>query len=211
MRACCGWLAAAAVLGLGGDQMLAQSTPDLGGDWILNYELSDEPRKQVPAEVGEAPRGRGPTGGGFGGFGGGGFGSGGGRNSSDRRGEGPSVQDIDEFRRAVGDQLTAPRRMTIVQGEREILFTYDDGRYVRIVPDGKEHAGIAGRSQVTRKVRWQGQALFAEVKFETDQKIFHQLELRHDGEQLVVVTILEPRGAQDEVRLRRIYDRTVDR
>ena len=200
-------LVACCALSIGATGIEGQTYPDLSGVWVLNYELSDDPRRQVPLEVGERPRSRGPTGGGFGGFGGGGFGAGGGGwNGDDRRRIGPSIEEIDALRAAVADQLTAPRQMTITQDRREILFSYDDGRYVRIVPDGKEHAGIADTSRVMRKVHWQGQVLFAEVKFQTNQKIFHQLELRHDGEQLVLITILEARGAQDEVRLRRVYD-----
>ena len=107
---------------------------------------------------------------------------------------------------AVADLLAAPRQMTITHDAREILFRYDDGRYVRLVPDAREHAGIAGGTRVTRKVRWEGDTLVAEVKLESNQKIVHEFELRLGGEQLVVTTTLEPRGSQDELQLRRVFD-----
>ena len=107
---------------------------------------------------------------------------------------------------AVADLLTAPRQMTITHDAREILFTYDDGRYVRLVPDNRAHAGIAGGTRVTRKARWEGDTLVAEIKLKSNQKIVHEFVLRFDGEQLVVTTTLEPRGSQDELQLRRVYD-----
>ena len=96
--------------------------------------------------------------------------------------------------------------MTITHDASEILFRYGDGRYVRLVPDAREHAGIAGGTRVTRKVRWEGDTLVAEVKLESNQKIVHEFELRLGGEQLVVTTTLEPRGSQDELQLRRVFD-----
>ncbi len=194
----------------------AQTRPNLTGVWLLNYESSDDPRAQVPAGVGEDQRGFGRYGGGGdgfgGGFGGGGLGRsrfpGGGRGTRDdyQRGDGLTPEQVDALRVAIRDQLTAPRRMTIAHEPTEVLFTYDDGRYIRIVPDGREHAGIAGSLQVMRKVVWRDGVLVAEVKFETDQKVIHEIDLRRGGEQLVFTTVLEPRGSQDEVRLRRVYD-----
>ena len=96
--------------------------------------------------------------------------------------------------------------MTITHDAREILFTYDDGRYVRLVPDDREHAGLAGGIRVTRKARWEGDTLVAEIKLESNQKIVHEFALRLDGEQLVVTTTLEPRGSRNELELRRVYD-----
>ena len=170
--------------------------------WLLNWELSDNPRAQVPAGAGEDGRGRRPVGpgGGFGGPGGAGFG----RPFPEDR-EASGRERSAQFQ-AVADLLAAPRQMTITHDAREILFRYDDGRYVRLVPDAREHAGIAGGTRVTRKVRWEGDTLVAEVKLESNQKIVHEFELRLGGEQLVVTTTLEPRGSQDELQLRRVFD-----
>ena len=186
-----------------------RQTIDLNGEWALNYELSDDPRQRAPEAMGADDRGCcDPTGR----YGGGGFGTAG------RAGRLPGGRDpnrsvlnpeaVDRLRGAVSDQLTAPRRMTITQDDlrAEVLLTYDDGRYVRIVPDDKEHAGISATSRITRRASWENGALVVEVKLETGQKVVHRLESRLAGEQLVVTTRLEPRGSQDEIRLRRVYD-----
>ena len=181
--------------------------PDLTGVWLLNWELSDNPRAQVPPGAGEEGRRRRPVGPGGGGFGGPGFGgrSGGFGSPFPEDREASGREGAAQFQ-AVADLLAAPRQMTITHDAREILFTYDDGRYVRLVPDAREHAGIAGGTRVTRKVRWEGDTLVAEIKLESDQKIVHEFELHLDGEQLVVTTTLEPRGSQDELQLRRVFD-----
>ena len=189
-------------LSAAGEARGREGRPDLTGVWLLNWELSDNPRAQVPAGAGEDGRGRRPVGpgGGFGGPGGGGFG----RPFPEDR-EASGRERSAQFQ-AVADLLAAPRQMTITHDAREILFRYDDGRYVRLVPDAREHAGIAGGTRVTRKVRWEGDTLVAEVKLESNQKIVHEFELRLGGEQLVVTTTLEPRGSQDELQLRRVFD-----
>ena len=182
-----------------------QEHPDFSGRWSLNWDLSDDPRQQAPvADVDRERRPDGPGSGGFGrgGFGGGGFGApppGDREEWSDERRTG--------LREALADLLTAPRRVTIAQDPREMLLTYDDGRYVRLVLDDREHAGLAAGVRVTRKARWEDDRLIAEVKLESNQKIVHELALRLAGDQLVLTTTLEPRGSQDGFQLRRVYDR----
>ena len=183
---------------------------DLEGIWRLNYELSDSPSPSVPKEVGQERDNRGYRGGG-GGFGGGGFGTSVSRVSG--RGRGPyrtsrarARQQADRLRGAVADQLTAPRRMQITQDDAEIRLSYDDGRYVRLVPDGDAHAGMAGPSQIVRKAWWQNRRLMTEVELESDQTISHELELTPAGSRLVITTTADTRGLPDELRLVRVYD-----
>ena len=207
-----GLLVMACGLSAAGEASGREDRPDLTGVWLLNWELSDNQRAQVPSGAGDGGRGRRPVGpgGGGGGFGGPGRGGFGGRSGGFG---GPSPDDREARGReraaqfqAVADLLTAPRQMTITHDAREILFTYDDGRYVRLVPDDREHAGLAGGIRVTRKARWEGDTLVAEIKLESNQKIVHEFALRLDGEQLVVTTTLEPRGSRNELELRRVYD-----
>ena len=69
---------------------------------------------------------------------------------------------------ALQDLMSAPRRMTIVIDEREVLLTYGDGRVVRLIPDGREHAGIAGNSmEVTRRTAWDDRRLVAQIELES--------------------------------------------
>ena len=142
----------------------------LAGSWVINEDLSDDPRPQPGGREGDDERrgrggfggpgwgpgggfgGRGGFGGGRGGFGGrgGGFGGGGG----DPRQMARMRADMQE---ALRDLMTAPRRMTITVDEREIVLAYDDRRVVRLIPDDREHSGLAGTSaRVTRKTRWRG-------------------------------------------------------
>ena len=66
---------------------------------------------------------------------------------------------------AMKDLMTAARRMTIVVTESEVLLTYDDGRVARLIPDDREHAGIAGSSmQVKRRTTWNGDKLVAQIE-----------------------------------------------
>ena len=184
-----------------------QDRPDFTGVWLLNWELSDSPRGHVLAAAGEGTRRRAPAWpGGRGGFGGPGRDGSGRPSRGDREDVEARAREDARTREAVADLLTAPRRMTITQDAREILLSYDDGRYVRLLPDGREHAGIASGARVLRKVRWKDRTLVAEVQLESDQKVVHEFALRLGGEQLELTTTLEPRGSQDELQLRRVYD-----
>ena len=192
------------------------ATPDLSGLWQLNYDLSDDPQGNVPGAVGEGPRRRpgggfgvGGPGGGFGGRGGGfgGRGGGWGRPEGDEANR-PRGERRAEMREALADLMTAPRQMTIAQREREIALRYDDGRAVRLIPDNREHAGIAGSGvEVTRKTRWEAGTLVAEIRLESGFKLTHVLEPRLEGAQLVVTTTIAPRGDFDGQEVRRVYNR----
>lgn len=187
---------------------LAGQSADLGGDWRLNYDLSDDPRGHPPTADGERhprrPRDR--------------FGfqppydEFGRRHGRYRR---PYLEEreedplaADDVREAFADLLTAPRRMTIVQRARDIVLRYDDGRVVRLVPDDRDHAGLAGPGvRITRKARWDGPALRAEIRLPSVPRLTHVIETQLDGERLVVTTQVEPRGRYDGLEVRRVYDR----
>ncbi len=186
----------------------------LAGSWVLNADLSDEPRPRPPGRADDDDRrGRGGVGapdrGGSGGRGGGRFGRRGGRFG------GGDPQQMARMRanmqEAMQDLLAAARRMTIVAGPDEIVLTYDDGRVVRLIPDGREHAGLAGTSaQVTRRTRWHGATLEAEIELQSRaaMRVQQTYEVqRSDGQrQLIVTTRVSGgrRGAEREFR--RVYD-----
>ena len=193
----------AAPAGLGGQ------SADLAGDWRLNYDLSDDPRGHPPRADGERhPRrpaerfGFEPP-----------YDEFGRRRDRYRRPYGPEDRDADrlpgnEVREAFADLLTAPRRMTIVQRARDIVLRYDDGRAVRLVPDDRDHAGLAGRGvRITRRARWDGASLRAEIRLESVPRVTHLLEPQPGGERLVVTTQVEARGPYDGLEVRRVYDR----
>ena len=198
------------------------------GMWVLNAELSDDPRPLPDNVGGEGERGQGGRGGGFGGgfggpgggfggrgggFGGGGRGPGGGRGGD---GDRPDLEEMAERRaamqEAVRDLMTAARRMTIVGTRDEVILTYDDGRVVRLVPDGREHAGLAGTSmQVTRTTRWDDVTLVTDIELEGQVRL--EVEQTYDlrdgeyGRQLLVTSRFEGGRSGGKAReFRRVYD-----
>lgn len=206
------WRMAVALVGLIGLPGAASTeagetqTAGIDGVWLLNTELSDDPSGRLGGPGGNANRG---PGGGFGGrrggFGGGGFG-----------GNRPDPQEMARMReamqQAMRDLLAAPRRMTIVSMDDEIGLTYDDGRVVRLIPDNREHAGIAGDSmQVRRTTRWDGDRLVTDLELETriPFRVEQSYEVRTDnveGRQLIVTSHVEMgrRGGGDR-EFRRVY------
>lgn len=192
------------------------------GVWVLNSELSDDPRPALRNEDSrdQGRRGSGARGGGGrGGRGGGGFGGGrggGGRGGGGRGGNRPDPEAMAEMREAMQsammDLMTAPRRMTVVDTDGEVLLTYDDGRALRLIPDDRAHAGIAGNSmQVTRRTTWIGERLVARIELQSRMKLTLEqtYELLLEGQQLVVTSTFESdRFENDEAReFRRVYDR----
>ena len=188
------------------------------GTWVLNDDLSDAlpPR----AEMSKGNRGRrgggfaGP-GGGFGGPGGGGLG--GRRGGFGGRAGGRVLPEDRALRRAglqeaIKDLTTAPRRVTIDGIPEAIVLTYNDRRVVRLLPDGREHAGLAGTSmRVTRVTQWDDTTLVTEIQLDSRVKFeIEQTYHVHDGEyglQLVVTSRFNggPFGRKTR-EIRRVYD-----
>ena len=79
---------------------------------------------------------------------------------------------LEAMQSAMKDLMTAARRMTVVETEREVLLTYDDGRVVRLIPDDQKHAGIAGSSmQVERRTKWNGEKLVTRIELQSRMKL----------------------------------------
>ena len=113
---------------------------------------------------------------------------------------------------AMTDLMTAARRMTVVDTDGEVLLTYNDGRTLRLIPDDREHAGIAGNSmRVIRRTKWIGERLVARIELQSRMKLTLEqtYEVRLEGQQLVVTSTFEGDRFEDgESRvLRRVYDR----
>ena len=193
----------------------------LAGVWVLNEDLSENPSASARRDPpGDRQARRGGGGGGFGGPGaggsrggfGGGFGAGrGGGRQESRPDPSETVATREALQSAMADLMSAPRRMTMVVTDDEVLLTYDDGRVVRLIPDDREHAGIAGNAmEVKRTTRWsEGQlvtrvVLQSRVPFELGQT--YDVEL--DGQRLVVTSRFDGDRVSDEDReFRRVYDR----
>ena len=188
-----------------------ESSPaSLEGVWVLNADLSDEPRARLEGVGDDRGRGRGRGAAGRRGNGSGGRGRAGGRP--------PNREELGRLRQglqeAVRDLMTAPRRMTIVITEEEIVATYDDGRVIRLVSDDQAHKGIAGTSmQVTRKTRWENEKLITDISLDSriEVKLEQTYEVRltePEGKQLIVTSrFIGGRASNGDRReLRRVYD-----
>ena len=184
------------------------------GVWVLNAGLSDEMPTPSPerrdssrADRDDARRGAGV------GVGGGFFGRGPGGGRGRRPDPEQMAADRKGMQSAMEDLTTAPRRMTIVVTDRgEVLTTYAGGRVVRLIPDDREHSGLAGTSmRVTRKARWQGNQLVTEIKLESRTKF--QLHQTHqadpDGRVLRVTSRFEGDRFEDneDQEFRLVYER----
>ena len=209
-------IGAVAVVVLGGASDTAVAAPaatgavqhherTLDGSWIVNEDLSDDLRPRPPRRDGDDERrdrgsfgrpGRGRFGGRGGGFGG----------DPER-----AARMRANLQEALRDLLTAPRRMTIVTDPDEIVLTYDDGRVVRLIPDDRERAGLAGTSaQVTRRTSWRGTALEAEIELQARVgiRVHQSYEVRtSDGHRQLLVTTRVDGGRRGREReFRRVYD-----
>jgi len=185
------------------------------GVWILNDELSDDPRPRLGMTGSDGERGRrgrggwfGPSGGGFGGRGLGGRRG----HDGDRSGPEEMAERRAALQDAMRDLMTAARRITIVGTRDEILLTYNDGRVVRLLPDGREHAGVAGTSmRVARTTRWDDKILVTDielkgrVKFEIERS--YEVRNGESGRQLIIISRFagEPFGGEKR-EFRRIYN-----
>ena len=186
------------------------SAASLEGAWVLNADLSDEPRARLEGVGDDRGQGRGRGAAGRRGSRPGGRGRAGGR-PPDREELARLRQGLQE---AVRDLMTAPRRMTIVMIENEIVATYDDGRVIRLVSDDQAHKGIAGTSmQVTRRTRWENEKLVTDISL--DSRIEVRLEQTYEvrltdpeGKQLIVTSRFVGGRASngDRRELRRVYD-----
>ena len=182
----------------------------LAGTWVLNEDQSDgvEGRRGERGRDGER-RGRGRDGVRGGGRGPGGLGG---------RGR-PNPEQIARLREAVRELVRAGRRITIAGDAGEVVLTYGDGRVVRLLPDGRRHAGVAGSgAQVTRTAKWTGETLETAVELPLPTPVPRSVTVRQTyavqngadgGRQLVVTSRIEgraPRLRAGDREVRRVYD-----
>jgi hypothetical protein len=194
----------------------AQSAPDharFAGIWVI----SPDARLRGP-EAASVPSGRpegrersrsgggGRRGTGGGGLGGGGFGGRGGRGeeSADERAA------IANYSRTI---LQPAKQMTIVVHEASLSIAYDDGRTVTLETSNKKVSGRAenGFVKLTRKSRWEGDALVSQVEIENGPKFEEKYEVIADGAELRVSVTTEGgggRGGSDGKRtIMHVYER----
>ena len=134
-------------------------------------------------------------GGGFGGFGGGG-GRGGGRAE---RGGGDNARATADFLRSLTD---AQKQITVVVHEAEVNMTDADGVEHAFETTNKkvDQRAANGLVKLTRKSRWDGNALVSEVEVENGLKAEQRYEVITDGMQLRVTTTIQGAGGNNGKR-----------
>jgi hypothetical protein len=142
-------------------------------------------------------------GGGFGGFGGGG-GRGGGRAG---RGGGDNPQATADFMRSLTD---AQKQITVVVHEADVSMTDADGVEHSFETTNKkvDQRAANGLVKLTRKSRWEGNALVSQVELENGLKAEQRYEVITDGLQLRVTTTIQGAGGGKNKRtLTHTYER----
>jgi hypothetical protein len=192
-------------------QGTAPSRPDLSGQWVLNRDLSTDPRGLEEGRSGRGPagdpEGRGRRGGGMPGrFGGGmrggspgGFGPGAGGDERTMR------EQMEEAQQIMRD---APASMVVTYHEPKLTIVADDGRIRTLYADKHKVKTANGNAEV--EARWDGNRLVAETKFGSI-KVLETYAVAESGDQLVTTAKMDVpgggRGGRPNLELRRVYDR----
>jgi hypothetical protein len=189
--------------------------PVLTGRWKLDPEKSDDARAKMREATGEERQGgSGGQGGshGGGGHGGGHWGGGGGGGHWGGHGGGyrggqpanrPSEEERAAMRDVIDDVMQPADVLTITQGEKEVTIARDDGRSVRLFPDGRKN-DESGKS-VERKTKWDGPQLVSETKVGSGPVITESWSLSADGQRLQSSVHVKMPRSEREVVINRLY------
>jgi hypothetical protein len=189
-------------------------TPILGA-WSLNKDLSDQPPSQSSSND-SGNRNGGGTGrrGGGGGYGGG-FGGGmrgghrGGGMGQGQGNSGMSPEDQQRMREAMRDEMTAPDHLTIIQTEKTIVITTQDGRTTRLSPDGKKVKD--DNTKIERKTKWDSGKLVSEINGLGPSKITETYLFDPDTHHLRVTIHTDAKGNRPEMNMTRVYEADANR
>ena len=179
-----------------------------GGIWVLNRDRGDAPG--VP----NAPEAAGPEGGRRGGrFGGrGGFGRRGGSGGRDAGGQEEDLARRQATANYVRTAMEASKQLTIVVHGDSVTVTDAEGRVLSLKTDNKkiEERAENGLVKLSRKARWDGDALVLEVDVENGPSIVRRYELSPGGTQLQISTKAERLRGGTPANLVRLYERPVE-
>ncbi len=197
-------LVALAAVALSGSQPARseepEPRPDLSGTWVLNEELSEDPREKMQEAMSERGRGGGFSArGGAGGFGGrgggGGFGSRGGGGGT--RGRGDSADDKMRAR------AEAYETLTIQHQDPELLITLADDHQQELFTDGRKVETWRG----TESAKWQKDGALTVTTKSEQGKRKTSWQLSEDSSRLTLTSELPGRGPMPSITFDRVYDR----
>jgi len=108
--------------------------------------------------------------------------------------------------------MEASKQLTIVVHDTSVSITDLEGRVLSLKTDNKkiEERAENGLIKLTRKARWDGDALVHQVDFEDGTSIVRRYELSPGGTQLQFSTTVERLWGGRSTPLLRIYERPVE-
>ena len=182
-------------------QTQAETRTSIFGQWKLNRDESDDPRRKMEGARGNSGAGR--AGGGGGGVRIGGFPIGG--HSGNRGGEGDEDRQRTQFAIAPANSLTLKQKsakdpeidLTDEQNRKRALFT--DGRKLQ-KPDSKDD------SYQETAAHWDGSRLVTDEKGPQGGKMSRTFELSYDGAQLYETIRLTMGRSNTPLGIRYVYD-----
>lgn len=177
------------------------------GDWKLDSDDSDDPRKKV-----QDARGSGGSNGGYGGgnrrmgggYPGGGYPGGGGGGVGGRRPQGES----DEDRQRMQELLTPSRSLTIAeaQKDKEVDAFDDQSRKRAFFTDGRKLQKSKDPNYQEIAAHWEGTRLATDEKNPRGGKMSRTFELSYDGTQLYETLHLTVGRNETPLIIRYVYD-----
>lgn len=178
---------------------------DISGTWILNKDLSDDPREIMEKRRDEAMQ-QGRMGGNKdrvrsmrGGAGGGGYGGGYGGGMPGGPGGGDRAQMQERLR-----QMEAPKKIVIVQTDGLITMIPEGRDTVRVVPDGEKHKQKTVLGDMDVAARWKDLALELTTTGTDGRELKRRFLINDDGRLEVVTEVTPARGDKIEIVMR--YD-----
>ena len=168
------------------------------GDWKLNRDESDDPRKKMQDARGSGGGRRGGVRMGGPGMGGGPYGG--------RRGMGGN--ESDEDRQRMQEIVAASNTLTIAEAKKEVetdIFD-DQQRKQALFTDGRKLQKSKDLNYQEIAARWDGNRLVTDEKSPSGNKISRSYELSYDGTQLYETVRLTRGRSNSQVSIRYVYD-----
>jgi hypothetical protein len=168
------------------------------GDWKLNRDESDDPRKKMQDARGSGGNRRGGVRMGGPGMGGGPYGG--------RRGMGGN--ESDEDRQRMQEIVAASNTLTLAEAKKNVetdIFD-DQQRKQALFTDGRKLEKSKDLNYQQVAAHWDGNRLVTDEKSPSGNKISRTYELSYDGTQLYETVRLTRGRSNSQVSIRYVYD-----
>jgi hypothetical protein len=172
-----------------------EAAVDISGTWVLNAELSDDPREVIQARM-EKMRGRG--------YGNPGGSSGGGPSGGRPPTGGAPGGEPEQLRQRLR-QLEPSRRIVIIQDDSWVTVVAEGRDTLSVVPDGKKHMHKTAIGDMEIVATWKDLSLELRTKGREGRELKRWYRINDDGRLEVVTELtLPPTGEKIDIVMR--YD-----